>query len=310
MPESETNGRSAIQVGVLLNVNNHTVDPMTLARGVEAAGFESLWVGDHPVIPLSTTTPMQGTGEAEIPEAYAHVSDPFVVLSMAAAVTSHLKLGTGICIVSARNPILTALQVSTLDYFSGGRVLFGVGAGWLKEELELLGADYPRRLAQAHEHVEAMRSLWRSPDKPFDGEWVSFPPVHLNPRPAQQGGPRVLLGSWGPRAVARVAEWADGWLPMLLTPEALAVEMERLRGECELRGRDPDALEITVFEYDPGGDRDASQDLLARYSASGADRLVIIQGLGDHMGSSEWGDWSPENFDEQLTHVAARFLPE
>jgi probable F420-dependent oxidoreductase len=297
-----------VNVGMLLNVNNYTVDPSTLARGVEAAGFESLWVGDHPVIPVSTTTPMRGTGEAAIPEAYAHVSDPFVALSMAAAATSKLKVGTGICIVAARHPIVTALQVATLDFFCGGRLLFGVGAGWLKEELEVMGVDYPRRLAQAREYVEAMRALWREPEASFEGRWVSFPPVRMNPRPAQRGGPPVLLGTWGPTAVRRVAEWADGWLPMRLSPEELKAELAKLRIECEKRGRDAAEIEITVLEYDPGGDRAASQDLLRRYADAGAHRMVIIQGLGDHMGSHEWGSWSADRFREQLEDVAKRYL--
>ena len=133
---------------------------------------------------------MQGTGAPEIPEAYAHVSDPFVVLSMAAAATSKLRIGTGICIVAARHPVITAHQVATLDWFSGGRFLFGVGAGWLKEELEILGADYATRLDQAREHVEVMRTLWREPDHGFVGKWISLPPVHLNPRHIRQVGLR------------------------------------------------------------------------------------------------------------------------
>ena len=130
----------------------------------------------------------------------------------------------------------------------------------------------------------------------------------MNPRPAQEGGPRVLLGTWGPKAVGRVADWADGWLPMLLSPEALAVEMARLRAECDRRGRDADSIEITVFEYDPGGDRAESQDLLARYAQAGAHRMVIIQGLGDHMGSHEWGTWSADRYRVQLDHVAERYV--
>jgi probable F420-dependent oxidoreductase len=227
---------------------------------------------------------------------------------MAAAATSTLRVGTGICIVAARPPIITALQVATLDYFSGGRLLFGVGAGWLKEELEVLGADYPRRLAQAREHVEAMRALWRDPEASFDGEWVSFPPVRLNPRPAQEGGPPVLLGTWGPKAVQRVADWADGWLPMLLSPDELKVELEKLRAECDKRGRDAREIEVTVFEYDPGGDRAASQGLLGQYAEAGADRMVIIQGLGAHMGSYETSSWSADRFSEQLARVADRYL--
>ena len=296
-----------MQVGLLVNVNNHTVDPATLAGAVEDAGFESLWVGDHPAIPYETKTPMQGSG-GEIPEAYAHVSDPFVALSFAAAATTTLKLGTGICIVTARHPVLTALQVSTLDYFSSGRLLFGVCCGWLPEELELFGVDYPRRLAQAREHVEAMRALWSEPEQAFAGEWTSFPQLRLNPRPAQQGGPDILLGTWGNGAPGRVAEWADGWLPMLVTPAELAADLERLRVECERRGRDPEAIEVTLFEYDPGGDRDSCQEFLGAYAEAGADRVVVIAGLGDHMGAHEWGTWGPDQFRDRLDGVAGRFL--
>ena len=296
-----------MKVGMLLNVNNHTVDPATLARAVEDAGFESLWVGDHPVIPLTTDSAMQGSG-GKIPEAYAHVSDPFVALAMMAAATTTLKLGTGICILPARHPIMTALQAATLDWFSKGRLLFGVGCGWLREELELLGVDHARRLEQTREYAQAIRALWSDPAQPFAGEWVSFPEVKLNPRPAQPGGPKIHLGTWGPKAVERVVAWADGWLPMLVTPEELADEMDRLRAECRRHGRDPYEIEVTLFEYDPGGDREASQEFLARYAEAGAHRVVVIQGLGDHMGSHEWGTWSADRFREQLDHAAARYL--
>jgi len=245
----------------------------------------------------------------EIPESYAHVSDPFVALSLMASTTSTLKLGTGICILPMRHPIMTALQGATLDWFSGGRLLFGVGCGWLREELELVGVDYPNRLAQTREYADAIRALWSDPVRPFEGRWVSFPEVKLNPRPAQPGGPRIHLGTWGPKAVKRVAEWADGWLPMLVTPEQLAEEMDKLRAECERVGRDASEIEITLFEYDPGGDRDASQEFLARYAQAGADRVVVIQGLGDHAGASEaFGAWSAENFRDQLDDAASRYL--
>lgn len=300
-----------MKVGMLLNVNNHTVDPATLAGAVEDAGFESLWVGDHPVIPVRTESEMKEAG-GEIPEGYAHVSDPFVALSLMASVTTTLRLGTGVCILPVRHPIMTALQGATLDWFSGGRLLFGVGCGWLREELGLFGAAYGRRNAQTREYGKAIRALWHDPaPEPFEGEWVSFPEVKLNPRPAQPGGPKILLGTWGPTAAKRVAEWADGWLAMLVSPDELGAEMDKLRKECERLGRDPSAIEVTLFEYDPGGDRESSQEFLARYAAAGAERVVIIQGLGDHMGAAEaFGAWSHEHFRESLADVAGRYLPQ
>ncbi len=296
-----------MKVGILLNVNGSTVDPVSLGVAVEEFGFESFWTGEHPVIPVETISAMEGSG-GEIPESYAHVADPFVVLSMVASATTTLKVGTGLCIVPARSPIITALAISTLDVFSGGRFLFGAGPGWLREELELLGVDHARRLEQTREYVEAMRALWSEPELPFEGEWVSFPRVKHNPRPYRPGGPKVLLGTWGPKAPARVAEWADGWLPMLVSPEELKEQMAVLRAECEKRGRDPDGIEVTLFEYDPGEDRSASQEFLAAYEDAGADRVVVIQGLGDHMGSHEAATWAPDTYRDQLARVAERFL--
>jgi probable F420-dependent oxidoreductase len=296
-----------MKVGLLVNVNNYTVDPGTLGAAVEEAGFESLWMGDHPVIPYEAKAPMQGSG-GEIPEAYAHVSDPFVALAMAAARTSDLKLGTGIVVLPNRNPIITALQASTLDHFSGGRLLFGVGAGWLQDQLEVLGADYPRRLPQAREYVEAIRALWAEPEQAFEGEWTSFPRLKLNPRPATAGGPKIHLGTWGEKAPARVAAWADAWLPMLVSPEDLAEAMKSLEAECAKVGRDAGEIDVTLFEYDPGGDRAAAQEFLERYAEAGADRVVMIQGLGDHMGSEEWGAWAEDSFRQKLDDVRSRFL--
>ena len=296
-----------MKVGLLVNVNNHTVDPGTLATAVEEAGFESLWMGDHPVIPYVATAPMQGSG-GEIPEAYAHVADPFVSLAMAAATTKSLGLGTGVLVLPNRNPIITALQASTLDFFSGGRLLFGVGAGWLQDQLEVLGADYPRRLGQTREYVEAIRALWSEPEQPFEGEWTTFPQLKLNPRPATKGGPKIHLGTWGEKAPARVAAWADAWLPMLVSPEELREALKRLEEECAKVGRDAGEIEVTLFEYEPGGDRASAQDFLQRYAEAGADRVVMIQGLGDEMGSNEWDAWGPDNFRDHLEEVAARFL--
>jgi probable F420-dependent oxidoreductase len=296
-----------MKVGLLVNVNNHTVDPATLGSAVEAAGFESLWMGDHPVIPYVAKTPMPGT-DGEIPEAYAHVADPFVALSMAAATTSTLKLGTGVVVLPNRSPIITALQASTLDWFSGGRLLLGVGAGWLQDQIEVLGGDYPRRLSQTREYAEAMRALWADPERPFEGEWTSFPQLKLNPRPATKGGPKIHLGTWGQKAPARVAAWADAWLPMLVSPEDLKQARVSLEEECAKVGRDASEIEVTLFEYEPGGDRDAAQEFLRGYADAGADRVVMIQGLGDHMGSDEWGAWASDSFRDKLEDVASRFL--
>lgn len=298
-----------MKTGILVNFNNSTAHPVDLARHAEQLGFESLWVGDHPVVPVKMAAPMPGSG-GPLPESYAHISDPFVVLSMAAAVTTVLKVGIGALVVPMRHPITTAKLAATLDFFSSGRLLFGVAAGWLQEAMETMGADFPRRLGQTREYLAVMKALWGGSTDvaSFEGRYIRFKDVRFNPRPATPGGPRVLLGTWGPQAPARVAEWADGWLPMLVGPAELKAAMVDLRRECEQRGRDPATVETSVFVYDSGMDRAASQSLLREYEDAGAARVVMIEGLGSKMGSTNYVAWSRDSYRHELEHVAERFL--
>jgi probable F420-dependent oxidoreductase len=298
-----------MKTGILVNVNNSTAHPSDLARSAEDIGFESLWVGDHVTVPVKMAAEMPGAG-GPLPESYSQISDPFVVLAMAAAVTRSLKVGIGACILPNRHPILTAKQAATLDWFSQGRLLFGVGAGWLQEQMEVMGADFPRRLGQTREYVAVMKALWRGPGDAasFTGRWINFQDMRLNPRPATPGGPRVLLGTWGPKAPKRVAEWADGWLPMLVDPVQLKAGVDQLRIECERRGRAPGEVEVSAFVYDAGASRERSRELLRRYEEAGAGRVVLIEGMGSRMGSKDWVAWSPATYREELEQVGERYL--
>jgi len=298
-----------MKIGILVNMSNATAHPVALARCAEDFGFESLWVGDHPVVPVKMAAEMPGSG-GPLPESYAHISDPFIVLSMATAATTKLKIGTGACVIPTRHPILTAKMAATLDFFSNGRLLFGAGAGWLQEELEVMGGDFPRRLGQTREYIAAMKALWAGPTDvaSFDGEWVKFKDIRMNPRPATPGGPRVLLATWGPTAPQRVAEWGDGWLPMLVTPAELKSAMDLLGDECDRRRRDVSEIEVSVFVYDSGVDRKACQELLEAYEEAGASRVVMIEGMGGKMGAKDYVAWSAETYRHQLEHVAERFL--
>src|SRR5581483_4210223 len=186
-----------MKVGILFTVNEFTVDPARLAAKMEALGFESLWIPEHAIIPVNTTTPLPESppGQGQIPEVYSHISDPFVAMAMAAAVTTRLKLATGVMLVPERNPLVAAKEIATLDHFSAGRVMLGIGAGWLREESEVLGVDFPHRWSQTREYIAAMRELWTKPEPSFHGKYVSFPPVRMYPKPAQAGGPPILIGS-------------------------------------------------------------------------------------------------------------------
>src|SRR5882762_8458685 len=176
-----------MDIGLLLIATPRTGDIAALARTAEEVGFESLWIPDHPVIPIEIHTPFPFA--SGLPEHYGRWVDPFIALTVAATATTRLKLATGICLLPERSALLTAKVIASLDHFSRGRVILGVGAGWLREETEAMGAAFGTRWRQLRETIEAMRLLWREPAPLYDGELVRFPAVRCDPKPVQAGGP-------------------------------------------------------------------------------------------------------------------------
>ena len=208
------------QFGVVIFPTDYAIAPAVLAQALEARGFESLMVPEHTHIPASRRTPWPGG--TELPREYWHCNDPFVALATAASVTTTLKLGTGISLVTERDPILMAKQVATLDHLSGGRFLLGVGAGWNVEEMASHGVDFADRWKVLRERVLAMREIWTSDEAEFHGEFVDFEPLWSYPKPAQEGGPKVLLGASSKWAWQRIADYADGWCPIYQNPDRAA----------------------------------------------------------------------------------------
>jgi probable F420-dependent oxidoreductase len=290
-----------MKIGILFAVNEYTVNPASLARKMEQLGFESLWVPDHPVMPVRSATPLPESppGQGQIPEVYSHMCDPFVAMAMAAGATTRLKLATGVCLVPERNPLLTANELATLDHFSDGRVLFGIGAGWLKEESEMLGADFPHRWTQTKEYIAAMRELWMKDEASFEGKYVKFSPVRLYPKPAQKGGPPVLIGSKDKNALKWVAQWGDGWCPIFVSPEALRGELSKLREECGKVGRDFSKLDITIMKRGLRGDRSEVQSGLKQYEDAGAHRFVLAL-IGVSL--------SKTTYESELERLAALYV--
>ncbi|MGH7247621.1 MAG: TIGR03619 family F420-dependent LLM class oxidoreductase, partial [Pseudomonadota bacterium] len=239
-----------MKIGLLAAPNERSANPADLARAAEALGFESLWVPEHPILPVNPATKFPTGGE--IPNVYSHMGDQVVALAMAAAVTTRLRLATGICLVPEHNPLVLANQLASLDAFSGGRLILGIGAGWLREESELLGVDFPRRWTQTAEYVAAMRELWRKPETGFVGKYVKFTPVRLYPKPAQPDGPPVVIGSLDKNALKRVAKWGDGWCPIGVPADYLKKQLAALREECQAAGTGFDRLDITVMGAIPG----------------------------------------------------------
>lgn len=209
-----------MRIGISIFATDETPPMPELARAVEERGFESLWVTEHTHIPASRETPFRpdvpipgGPESIPLPREYYRTLDPFVSLAAAAAVTSTLRLGTGICLVTQRDPIITAKEVASLDLLSGGRVIFGVGAGWLREEIADHGVDPRVRMAVMRERVEAMRALWTQEEASYDGRYVSFSRALQFPKPVQSPHPPVLVGGNGPTVEERVLAFGDGWMP-------------------------------------------------------------------------------------------------
>jgi len=258
-----------MNIGISVPLPAYLVDVGAMARTAETLGFESFWCAEHPFIPVRTTSRFPGSPDGVIPEAYSHFIDPFVALARASGTTSRIRLGTGIVLVPERHPLLLAKEVSTLDLFSGGRFLFGIGAGWLREETELMGGDFDHRWSQTRESILAMKELWTKPEAEYHGKYYDFPPVRSNPKPAQTPHPPVLLGGDAPRVLERVVAWGDGWLPNRVTPAELREKRATLDRLARAAGRDPAAISISVHG------QPADRDLITQFHDAGATRVIV-----------------------------------
>ncbi len=271
-----------MKIGILNFVAESTVDPASLARACEELGFESLFLAEHPVVPTHYTR-ADGSSrvpDGKTPEILCRISDLFVSLSFAAAATTRLMIGTGICLVPERPPLLLAKEVATLDLYSRGRVIFGIGAGWLREESELMGVEFRRRWPVTREYVRAMKELWIKDESSFEGKFVRFPPVYCFPKPLQKPHPPILIGAGGmqggfkpERALKDTAELADGWAPIGLDPGQLSHGLSILKRLCEERGRDFSKMEITLFS--PAGLKEG-RFTVEQFRQAGATRLVLF----------------------------------
>ena len=256
-----------MSVGTSVPLPAYTIDPAFMARKAEEVGFDSIWYAEHPVLPVNSSSQFPSGGP--IPETYAHFADPFIALARASSVTSTIKLGTGITLVPERNPLLLAGEIASLDRFSDGRFLFGIGAGWNREETELMGGDFDHRWTQVRESILAMKELWTKEEAEFHGRFYNFPPVKCNPKPVQQPHPPVILGGMAKNVLRRVVAWGDGWMPNRITPGELEESRKILDTLAAEKGRDPASLTITV--YGQPADRNQIQSLLD----AGADRVVV-----------------------------------
>lgn len=257
-----------MKYGVFIFPTDTAIRPDDLAREVEARGFESLWFPEHSHIPASRATPWGGVKDAKpLPEHYWRSHDAFVALAYAAAVTERIKLGTGITLMAQRDPIWTAKEVASLDHLSGGRVLFGVGYGWNKEEMAQHGVPYAERRDLMREKILLMKALWSMDEASFQGERLELEPSWAWPKPVQRPHPPILMGAAaGPKTTADMVEYCDGWMP-LGTRMDIVSQVARVREAVAVAGRDPEQFEITA--YSP------KVDSVDRLREAGVDRAVF-----------------------------------
>ena len=256
-----------MNIGTSIPLPAYTIDPAFMAKKAEDLGFESIWYAEHPVLPVQSASQFPSGGP--IPESYAHFTDPYIALSRASGVTTNIKLGTGITLVPERNPLLLAKEIATLDRFSGGRFLFGIGAGWNREESALMGGDFDHRWTQVRESVDVMKELWTKDEAEFHGKYYDFPPVKCNPKPLQSPHPPIILGGASRNVLRRIATWADGWLPLRISPEELETSRKILDALAGEMGRDPSEITITAYGQNP------DRTLIRSLFDAGADRVVV-----------------------------------
>ena len=258
-----------MEIGVNMSILSQSIDVAALAQKAESLGFESIWLPEHPVMPVNPASRYPGSPDGAIPEYMSEMADPYIGLARASAVTQKLKLGTGISLIPGRNPLVLAKEIATLDYFSGGRFILGIGTGWLREETEIMGGDFDHRWSQAREAVLAMKELWTKDEAEFHGKYFNFPPVKCFPKPAQKPHPPVLLGGFARNVFKRVVTWGDGWMPNAVSPEQVKRGRATLDELAEAAGRNPRSIQVSVFGQpaDPG--------VIKGFEDAGADRVMV-----------------------------------
>ncbi len=256
-----------MKFGVFIFATDLAMDPADLAVAAEERGFESLFVPEHVHMPVDRETQFPRSEDGSLPEEYRRIHDPFVALGAAAGATSTIRLGTGICLVTEHEPIALAKQIASLDMISGGRFDFGIGAGWLAEEMEPFGVRFQDRWKVTEQRIAAMKEMWTQEEAEYHSEFVDIPKTYVIPKPVQSPNPPILIGAGSKWARQRVVDWADGWLPNITAPGFVERGIQDIQSRAHEAGRDFDEISINVF----GGDDNA----IAEYERMGVDRLIF-----------------------------------
>jgi probable F420-dependent oxidoreductase len=246
-----------------------------IAHAAEAAGAASLWAPEHVILAdeYRSAYPYSADGRFPLDASTGGLGDPFAVLSFLAALTTRVRLGTGVCLVPQRNPVYTAKLVAGLDVLSHGRLDFGVGIGWFAEEFAAVGAEFERRGARTRAYLEVMRRLWTETQPSYDGEFYHLPPVRFAPKPVQQPHPPIIFGGESDAALRRVADLGQGWLGWNVTPDMAAERLAALDRVLSARGRKRADLSISVSPY---LQRTQDLDAMKRYRDAGVEQVVLL----------------------------------
>ncbi|MBN9486081.1 MAG: LLM class F420-dependent oxidoreductase [Alphaproteobacteria bacterium] len=257
-----------MKIGAVMFFTADSMHPAALGRALEERGFESLWVPEHTHIPSSRKSAYPAGGGLIRP--YYDIMDPFMVLNTAATATTKLKVGTGICLVIQRDPIVTAKMVSSIDQLSNGRFLFGVGNGWNQDEVENHGTVFKTRHKLARERIEAMKTIWAEEEPEYHAEFVNFDKMKQWPKPHQKPHPPIIVGGGFPHAARRAVRYGDGWIPRddWLERDGIGV-IDQFRAMAKEAGRDPASLPISLFRVPDRIER------LRQYQELGIDRVVF-----------------------------------
>ena len=254
-----------MKFGIEMFPTEYSIGVTELGRAAEDAGFESIFFPEHTHIPTSRRSPWPGG--AELPKEYAHTLDPFVALAAVAVVTATIKLGTGICLVIERDPIVLAKEVASLDFLSGGRVLFGIGGGWNYEEMEHHGTKPALRWKILRERILAMKQIWTRDEAEYHGEFVNFDPIWSWPKPVQRPHPPIIVGGSGPRTLERVIEYGDEWMPIGGRATNVGERIAELQRMAADAGRGP--IPVTIFGVRP------DPSVINHYREIGVNRCVF-----------------------------------
>jgi probable F420-dependent oxidoreductase len=256
-----------MRLGITIFATEYAIRIDELAREAEARGFESLWVPEHTHIPTSRRSPFAG---GELPEQYKHTLDPFVALTAAAAATTTLRVGTGICLLIERDTITTAKSVASLDLLSHGRFELGLGGGWNAEEMEHHGTVFKTRFKKLEEQVRALKEIWTRDVAEFHGTYVNFDPIWSWPKPEQKPYPPILLGGESRYTLQRVVDLCDGWYPRGRAPEKVLAGLKELKELAAKAGRDMKTISVSAFATPP------DKRVLDDFAAAGVTRSIFL----------------------------------